>query len=545
MLPVQSLEDFSSEDSMNPRLTQFKIIVDFIATPDRSKRLLFDQFHSLNYPENGFIWKDNILEGPEEEPFEWLGDNLFTNFQSLYHRLSRRGYYLETLNQPLTCFSAENYKALLLVDIEDYLSEEEITKLRVDIETRGLSLIVVADWYNKEKIEKTNYFNTGTFEEWKPFMGGSNVPTLNALLQPYHIAFGQGVFQGSFKMGDRTVDIVSGSEIIMFPRGGYLLSPQLSVQIEASHQDSNKVKSGSKSDKKYEYKSFAQKRHVPTIGILDGLPGADFDNSGAIIVMTDSDCISQQRQIRSCNFLFEQFVDIATRDKRVVTSGDDDFGIDRSISDQSNPEKEIVGAIAVNSKPSEEVDTTVQALDSEVYFLLREEFILPSDLHKFNEAPVYETLEDLTKELLFDNNQIKNSYLNSLTAYDYLEKKHICPVRNTLKSLAQSSHTMLDYEESADQLPDDYIPYQHLESDENIQTWTASTHTVSSSNWLTSWATFSPVHALLNGQKISGPYAMVFTFFTVFLFGIYCVKRCLLKRAATAQLVRVTNINAR
>ena len=54
---------------------------------------------------------------------------------------------------------------------------------------------------------------------------------------------------------------------------------------------------------------------MPTIGILDRLPGAEFENSGAIIVMTDSDCISQQRQIRSCNFLFEQFVDIATREK--------------------------------------------------------------------------------------------------------------------------------------------------------------------------------------------------------------------------------------
>ena len=110
-----------------------------------------------------------------------------------------------------------NYKALLLVDIEDYLSEEEIKKVRIDAEVRGLSLIVIADWYNKEKIEKTRYFNTGTFEEWKPFMGGSNVPTLNALLEPYHIAFGQGVFQGSFRIGERLVDIVSGSEIIMFP----------------------------------------------------------------------------------------------------------------------------------------------------------------------------------------------------------------------------------------------------------------------------------------------------------------------------------------
>lgn len=79
-LPVDSLEDFTEGEGGGSILTQFKIIVDFIATPERNKRLLFDQFHSLNYPENGFIWKDNILEDPEEEPFEWLGDNLFTNF---------------------------------------------------------------------------------------------------------------------------------------------------------------------------------------------------------------------------------------------------------------------------------------------------------------------------------------------------------------------------------------------------------------------------------------------------------------------------------
>ena len=55
-------------------------------------------------------------------------------------------------------------------------------------------------------------------------------------------------------------------------------------------------------------------RNVPTIGVVERLEGEGFENSGAIIVMMDSDCISQQRQIRSCNFLFEQFVDIATRD---------------------------------------------------------------------------------------------------------------------------------------------------------------------------------------------------------------------------------------
>ena len=95
-------------------------------------------------------------------------------------------------------------------------------------------------------------------------------------------------------MGERTIDIVSGSEIIMFPRGGYLLSPQLSVQIEASHYDSNRVKSTSSNGAagRHFSGSSGQKRHVPTIGILDRLPGPDYINSGAIIVMTDSDCIS-------------------------------------------------------------------------------------------------------------------------------------------------------------------------------------------------------------------------------------------------------------
>jgi hypothetical protein len=41
-LPVQSLEDFSSPNGADPSLTEFKIIIDFIPTPDRSKRVLFD-----------------------------------------------------------------------------------------------------------------------------------------------------------------------------------------------------------------------------------------------------------------------------------------------------------------------------------------------------------------------------------------------------------------------------------------------------------------------------------------------------------------------
>lgn len=188
---LKSMDDFDRiDDSEDAILTQFKILIDFIPTPPREKRILFDQYHSLNYPENGFISKDNIDEFYEEDPYEWLGDSLYTNFERFYSKLSQEGYYFEVLYQPLTCFDADNYKVLMLVDIEDYLSDTEMLKLREDIETKQLSLIVVADWYNKEKIESKKYFNIVTFEEWPLFMGGSNVPTLNELLHPYHIALG-------------------------------------------------------------------------------------------------------------------------------------------------------------------------------------------------------------------------------------------------------------------------------------------------------------------------------------------------------------------
>ena len=61
-------------------------------------------------------------------------------------------------------------------------------------------------------------------------MAGSNVPSLNALLQPYNIAFGEKVFSGDFYLDKRQVMIDSGTEIIKFPKNGYLLSAKLSEE---------------------------------------------------------------------------------------------------------------------------------------------------------------------------------------------------------------------------------------------------------------------------------------------------------------------------
>ena len=109
---------------------RFEFRFDLIKTPDRSKRLLFDQFHSLKYPNNGFIMRDS-LNPSYAQPYEWTGDHMFTNYVQLHQRLTEYGgYFVETLTDPATCFDASNYGALLLIDPEDFFSNNEISKLR-------------------------------------------------------------------------------------------------------------------------------------------------------------------------------------------------------------------------------------------------------------------------------------------------------------------------------------------------------------------------------------------------------------------------------
>lgn len=169
--------------------TSFKFQFDFIKTPPRNKRLLFDQFHNLKFPENGFVMRDSLSNF--NHPFEWNGDHLHTNFVQMHQRLvDYGGYYVEILTDPFTCFDAQNYGALMIIDPEDYFSKAEILKLRRDVEQLDLSLIIMADWYSQKLFEQSSFYNNNTFEEWHPVMAGSNVRTINALLEPYHIGLG-------------------------------------------------------------------------------------------------------------------------------------------------------------------------------------------------------------------------------------------------------------------------------------------------------------------------------------------------------------------
>ena len=90
----------------------------------------------------------------------------------------------------------------MIVDAEEEYFPEEIAKLREDVEKHGLSLIVVADWYNVEVMKKVKFYDENTRQWWMPDTGGANVPALNELLAPWNMAFSDEVYEGDYTLAD-------------------------------------------------------------------------------------------------------------------------------------------------------------------------------------------------------------------------------------------------------------------------------------------------------------------------------------------------------
>ena len=76
-----------------------------------------------------------------------LGDHPYTNYRDAYLQLQRLGYTVELLRKPWACFDAALYSVLLLSDPEEELAPAEVSKLEDDVRRRGLSVLVIADWY--------------------------------------------------------------------------------------------------------------------------------------------------------------------------------------------------------------------------------------------------------------------------------------------------------------------------------------------------------------------------------------------------------------
>ncbi|XP_065848954.1 subtilisin-like protease SBT6.1 isoform X2 [Euphorbia lathyris] len=261
-----------------------------IPTPARSKRILWDQYHSIKYPP-GYIPRDSL--DVRNDILDWHGDHLHTNYHIMFNMLRDAGYYVETLGSPFTCFDARQYGTLLLVDLEDEYFEEEIEKLRNDVISTGLGLAVFAEWYNVDTMVKMRFFDDNTRSWWTPVTGGANVPALNDLLAPFGIAFGDKILNGDYSIDGEQSRYASGTDIVRFPRGGYVHKfPFLDSSESGATQ--NVLASG------------MNKADSPILGLV-GI------GEGRIGVYGDSNCLDSSHMVTNCYWLLKKILDFTSR----------------------------------------------------------------------------------------------------------------------------------------------------------------------------------------------------------------------------------------
>ncbi|KAM9289147.1 membrane-bound transcription factor site-1 protease isoform 2-T2 [Morus bassanus] len=107
MITVSSPAENESKNGAEQTSTvKLPIKVKIIPTPPRSKRVLWDQYHNLRYPP-GYFPRDNLRM--KNDPLDWNGDHIHTNFRDMYQHLRSMGYFVEVLGSPFTCFDASQY----------------------------------------------------------------------------------------------------------------------------------------------------------------------------------------------------------------------------------------------------------------------------------------------------------------------------------------------------------------------------------------------------------------------------------------------------
>uniref|UniRef100_A0A3Q2XY04 Membrane-bound transcription factor site-1 protease n=1 Tax=Hippocampus comes TaxID=109280 RepID=A0A3Q2XY04_HIPCM len=277
MVTVASPSEVEGELTSTVKLP---IKVKIIPTPPRSKRVLWDQYHNLRYPP-GYFPRDNLRM--KNDPLDWNGDHIHTNFRDMYQHLRSMGYFVEVLGAPITCFDASQYGTLLMVDSEEEYFPEEITKLRRDIDN-GLSLIIFSDWYNTSVMRKVKFYDENTRQWWMPDTGGANVPALNNLISVWGMAFSDGLYEGDFTLADHDMYYASGCSIARFPEDGIVIAKNLKDQgLEVLKQETAMVEK------------------VPILGLYQ----TPSDGGGRIALYGDSNCIDDSHRQKDCFWLLD------------------------------------------------------------------------------------------------------------------------------------------------------------------------------------------------------------------------------------------------
>ncbi|CAK9813875.1 Membrane-bound transcription factor site-1 protease [Anthophora quadrimaculata] len=312
------------EEKLRQSKIELPLKAKVIPTPPRHKRILWDQYHNLRYPP-GYFPRDDLRA--KNDPLDWNGDHIHTNFKDMYQHLRNAGYYLEVLGAPFTCFNAKNYGTLLIVDSEEEFFPEEVAKLKKDVEEEGLSVVVFADWYNVTVMRKVKFYDENTRQWWIPDTGGANIPALNDLLYPnWDIAFGDQVRNGQFTLGQHPpVTFASGTTITRFPKDGVILYAELHDQgqellLESESRSTLAVPilglfqtNGNKGNKEiyndnYSNNIIAEKENMEKNNIKDQANIV----SGRIVVYGDSNCIDDSHLQKPCFWMLDAILEYTT-----------------------------------------------------------------------------------------------------------------------------------------------------------------------------------------------------------------------------------------
>ena len=187
----------------------------------------------------------------------------------------------------------------MIIDSEEDFHETEISKIYSDVISKGLSLIIFADWYNTSVIKAAKFFDENSRQLWTPVTGGSNIPALNDLLDPFGIAFGDRVFEGDYQIGEHTTSYASGANIVKFPnKNGYLTYRNLKDQGEEFLFDSFNITTSDK---------IAKIENVAILGLYQTENSANLNvKSGRIVAYGDSNCLDSSH-MKIGNLFFKIF----------------------------------------------------------------------------------------------------------------------------------------------------------------------------------------------------------------------------------------------
>ncbi|XP_033075047.1 membrane-bound transcription factor site-1 protease isoform X2 [Trachypithecus francoisi] len=272
--------DKSKNGAEQTSTVKLPIKVKIIPTPPRSKRVLWDQYHNLRYPP-GYFPRDNLRM--KNDPLDWNGDHIHTNFRDMYQHLRSMGYFVEVLGAPFTCFDASQYGTLLMVDSEEEYFPEEIAKLRRDVDN-GLSLVIFSDWYNTSVMRKVKFYDENTRQWWMPDTGGANIPALNELLSVWNMGFSDGLYEGEFTLANHDMYYASGCSIAKFPEDGVVITQTFKDQgLEVLKQETAVVE------------------NVPILGLYQ-LPA---EGGGRIVLYGDSNCLDDSHRQKDCFWLLD------------------------------------------------------------------------------------------------------------------------------------------------------------------------------------------------------------------------------------------------